>query len=56
MKWIFVPKRPLLHTGGRVSHFGPSRHIAPPRAVEGMAEIDGPTSIAEHDAIDPQRP
>ena len=24
MKWIRVPKRPLLHTRRRVSHFGPS--------------------------------
>jgi hypothetical protein len=38
--------------------FGPSLHIAPPRTVgrhRGIAEIDGPTSIAEGDARDPER-
>ena len=41
-----------------VSVDGPLRHIAPPRTVgreRGIAEIDGPTSIAEGDARDPNR-
>jgi hypothetical protein len=39
------------------SKIGPSLHIAPPRTVgrkRGIAEIDGPTSIAEGDARDPE--
>jgi hypothetical protein len=36
--------------------FGPSRHIAPPHVPgrsRAIAEIEGPTSIAEGDARDP---
>jgi hypothetical protein len=29
MKWIRVPKRPLLHTRGRMSHFGPFETFKP---------------------------
>ena len=52
--WGHEPNRRSRATSG----FGPSRHIAPPRAVvryRGIAKIDKPTSIAEGDAHDPQR-
>jgi hypothetical protein len=38
--------------------FGPSRHIAAPRDLgrkRGIAEVDARPSIAEGDAIDPER-